>query len=167
MDFLRSSTGNGNYYSRAGNFGINANEAPGTRLGPHRVGARAGHQHSPGRHRCGDQRQTARCSIAPADPPDLQTAGQIQLATFINPDGLLKVGDNLYQATRRLGQPRVSGTPRPTRLGVLARALEASNVEPVQELIDLITTQRAFELNSQVVQAGDQIMQIAANLRRG
>jgi flagellar basal-body rod protein FlgG len=45
-------------------------------------------------------------------------------------------------------------------------ALEASNVEPVQELIDLITTQRAFELNSQVVQAGDQIMQVAANLRR-
>ena len=45
-------------------------------------------------------------------------------------------------------------------------SLEASNVEPVQELIDLITTQRAFELNSQVVQAGDQIMQVAANLRR-
>ncbi len=44
--------------------------------------------------------------------------------------------------------------------------LEASNVEPVTELIDLITTQRAFELNSQVVQAGDQIMQIVANLRR-
>jgi flagellar basal-body rod protein FlgG len=44
--------------------------------------------------------------------------------------------------------------------------LEGSNVEPVTELIDLITTQRAFELNSQVVQAGDQIMQIVANLRR-
>ena len=44
--------------------------------------------------------------------------------------------------------------------------LEASNVEPVNELIDLITTQRSFELNSQVVQAGDQIMQIVANLRR-
>jgi len=44
--------------------------------------------------------------------------------------------------------------------------LEASNVEPVTELIDLITTQRAFELNSQVVQAGDQIMQIVVNLRR-
>jgi flagellar basal-body rod protein FlgG len=44
--------------------------------------------------------------------------------------------------------------------------LEASNVQPVQELIDLITTQRAFELNSQVVQTGDQIMQVASNLRR-
>jgi flagellar basal-body rod protein FlgG len=45
-------------------------------------------------------------------------------------------------------------------------SLEASNVEPVQELIDLITTQRAFELNSQAVQAGDQIMQNISNLRR-
>ena len=44
--------------------------------------------------------------------------------------------------------------------------LEASNVEPVQELIDLITTQRSFELNSQAVQAGDQILQIISNLRR-
>jgi flagellar basal-body rod protein FlgG len=44
--------------------------------------------------------------------------------------------------------------------------LEASNVEPVNELIELITTQRGFELNSQVVQAGDQMMQIVANLRR-
>ena len=45
-------------------------------------------------------------------------------------------------------------------------ALEASNVEPVQELIDLITTQRAFELNSQAIQAGDQILQLISNLRR-
>ena len=45
-------------------------------------------------------------------------------------------------------------------------ALESSNVQPVQELIDLITTQRAFELNSQVVQAGDQVMQTVANMRR-
>ena len=43
---------------------------------------------------------------------------------------------------------------------------QTTNVEPVTELIDLITTQRAFELNSQVIQAGDQIMQIVANLRR-
>jgi flagellar basal-body rod protein FlgG len=44
--------------------------------------------------------------------------------------------------------------------------LEASNVEPVQELIDLITTQRSFELNSQAIQAGDQILQLISNLRR-
>ena len=97
----------------------------------------------------------------------LQNAGQIQVATFLNPDGLLKLGDNLYQADRRLGPADDRQSRRSNGAGVVRQgALEASNVEPVQELIDLITTQRAFELNSQVVQAGDQIMQVAANLRR-
>jgi flagellar basal-body rod protein FlgG len=96
----------------------------------------------------------------------LQNAGQIQLTTFLNPDGLLKLGDNLYKQTDASGTP-TDGNPGDQGAGVLRQgALEASNVEPVQELIDLITTQRAFELNSQVVQAGDQIMQVAANLRR-
>lgn len=101
------------------------------------------------------------------DTSTLQTAGQISLATFINPDGLLKMGDNLYKETDASGTA-TEGNPGSPGIGVVAQgSLEASNVEPVQELIDLITTQRAFELNSQVVQAGDQIMQIAANLRRG
>jgi flagellar basal-body rod protein FlgG len=101
------------------------------------------------------------------DTPTLQTAGQLNLATFINPDGLLKMGDNLYKETDASGTATES-TPGEPGFGTIAQgALESSNVEPVQELIDLITTQRAFELNSQVVQAGDQIMQIAANLRRG
>lgn len=100
------------------------------------------------------------------DSPQLQTAGQLQVATFINPDGLLKLGDNLYKETDASGVA-TQLNPGDTGAGVVRQgALEASNVEPVQELIDLITTQRAFELNSQVVQAGDQIMQIAANLRR-
>jgi flagellar basal-body rod protein FlgG len=100
------------------------------------------------------------------DSPNLQTAGQISLSTFINPDGLLKMGDNLYKQTDASGNA-TEGNPGDPGIGVIAQgALESSNVEPVQELIDLITTQRAFELNSQVVQAGDQIMQIAANLRR-
>ncbi len=101
------------------------------------------------------------------DTPTLQTAGQLNLATFINPDGLLKMGDNLYKETDASGTA-TEGIPGDPGIGTIAQgALESSNVEPVQELIDLITTQRAFELNSQVVQAGDQIMQIAANLRRG
>jgi flagellar basal-body rod protein FlgG len=98
--------------------------------------------------------------------PTLQNAGQIQIATFINPDGLLKMGDNLFKQTDASGQA-TQLNPGQNGAGVVRQgALEASNVEPVQELIDLITTQRAFELNSQVVQAGDQIMQVAANLRR-
>jgi flagellar basal-body rod protein FlgG len=96
----------------------------------------------------------------------LQTAGQLQLTTFLNPDGLMKQGDNLYKQTDASGSPN-DGIPGDQGTGYVRQgSLEASNVEPVQELIDLITTQRAFELNSQVVQAGDQIMQVAANLRR-
>ena len=97
----------------------------------------------------------------------LQQAGNITLSTFINPDGLIKMGDNLFKASDASGDVQPNLTPGQQGVGILRQgALEASNVEPVTELIDLITTQRAFELNSQVVQAGDQIMQIVANLRR-
>jgi flagellar basal-body rod protein FlgG len=97
---------------------------------------------------------------------ELAIQGQIQLAQFINPDGLLKVGENMYGQTDASG-PEQPNNPGQNGLGILRqRNLEASNVEPVQELIDLITTQRAFELNSQAVQAGDQIMQNISNLRR-
>ncbi|MEX0936362.1 MAG: flagellar basal-body rod protein FlgG [Pirellulales bacterium] len=96
----------------------------------------------------------------------LTTAGQLELAQFVNYDGLLKVGDNLYQETDASG-PATTGVPGVEGRGVIKQNfLESSNVEPVHELIDLITTQRAFELNSQVVQAGDQIMQLISNLRR-
>jgi flagellar basal-body rod protein FlgG len=90
----------------------------------------------------------------------------LQLAKFINPDGLLKMGDNLYQKTDASGDETLSNPGQQGFGNVRQGFLEASNVEPVTELIDLITTQRAFELNSQVVQAGDQVMQIVANLRR-
>jgi flagellar basal-body rod protein FlgG len=97
---------------------------------------------------------------------ELQSVGQLQMASFINPDGLLKVGENLYQQTDASSQA-TTGNPGSDGLGVIRqRNLEASNVEPVQELIDLITTQRGFELNSQAVQAGDQLLQQINNLRR-
>ncbi|QEG42179.1 flagellar basal-body rod protein FlgG [Roseimaritima ulvae] len=100
------------------------------------------------------------------DQVELSQVGQLQLAQFVNPDGLLKVGENMYQQTDASGQPQL-GNPGDTGSGILRQGnLEASNVEPVQELIDLITTQRAFELNSQAVQAGDQMMQTISNLRR-
>lgn len=97
---------------------------------------------------------------------ELAVQGQIQLVQFINPDGLLKIGQNMYSQTDASG-PEQPNNPGQNGLGVLRQGnLEASNVEPVQELIDLITTQRAFELNSQAVQAGDQVMQNISNLRR-
>jgi flagellar basal-body rod protein FlgG len=97
---------------------------------------------------------------------EAQQIGQLQLAQFINPDGLLKVGENLYAQTDASSAPTI-GDPGSNGLGTLRQgSLEASNVEPVHELIDLITTQRGFELNSQAVQAGDQLLQQIANLRR-
>lgn len=97
---------------------------------------------------------------------ELQQVGQLQMAQFINPDGLLKVGENLYMQTDASSQA-VQGDPGTNGMGILRQGtLEASNVEPVQELIDLITTQRGFELNSQAVQAGDQLLQLIANIRR-
>ncbi|MGV3486052.1 MAG: flagellar basal-body rod protein FlgG [Planctomycetaceae bacterium] len=97
---------------------------------------------------------------------ELAVQGQLQLAQFINPDGLLKVGQNMFLQTDASGTETPSN-PGQNGLGTLRQGnLEASNVEPVQELIDLITTQRAFELNSQAVQAGDQVMQNISNLRR-
>ena len=96
----------------------------------------------------------------------LASVGDIQLATFVNPQGLLKIGENLYRETDASNTATL-GTPGQTGVGQIRQNfLEASNVEPVSELIDLITTQRSFELNSQAVQAGDQMLQLIANLRR-
>ena len=95
-----------------------------------------------------------------------QQAGIIQIATFPNPEGLVKLGENLYAPTDASGAEQF-GNPGQNGAGVLRQGfLEASNVEPVHELIDLITTQRSFELNSQAIQAGDQILQLISNLRR-
>jgi|694.fasta_scaffold01849_7 flagellar basal-body rod protein FlgG len=95
-----------------------------------------------------------------------EQVGQLQLAQFINPDGLLKLGENLYAQTDASSAPLLAN-PGTDGAGIIRQgSLEASNVEPVTELIDLITTQRGFELNSQAIQAGDQIMQQINNLRR-
>ena len=96
----------------------------------------------------------------------LTNVGQLQLGRFINPEGLLHMGENMYQETPASG-PVTLAIPGLQGLGSLQQnTLELSNVEPVRELVDLITTQRAFELNSQAVQAGDQVLQLVSNLRR-
>ncbi len=96
----------------------------------------------------------------------LNTVGQVQLARFVNPEGLKQIGRNLYLETDASGAP-VTGTPQSDGLGSLAQGnLEISNVDPVRELIDLITTQRAFELNSQSIKSTDEVLQIVSNLRR-
>ncbi|MFQ5461198.1 MAG: flagellar basal-body rod protein FlgG [Phycisphaerae bacterium] len=96
----------------------------------------------------------------------LTTVGQIQLARFVNEEGLKQIGRNLYVETDASGVP-LTGPPQTDGMGAIKNGeLEQSNVDPVRELIDLITTQRAFELNSQSIQSADQTLQIVSNLRR-
>ena len=96
----------------------------------------------------------------------LDTIGQIELARFVNPEGLKQIGRNLYLETDASGTP-VSGTPQTDGLGAVVQGqLEMSNVDPVRELINLITTQRAFELNSQSIQSADESLRVVSNLRR-
>ncbi len=96
----------------------------------------------------------------------IQTAGNIQLARFINNQGLLRQGDNLFTETTGSGSPQVGDPGTEGRGQIRQGFLEQSNVEPVRELVALIQTQRNFELNSQVVQAADQALQTVANMRR-
>jgi flagellar basal-body rod protein FlgG len=96
----------------------------------------------------------------------LQQVGQIELARFVNPEGLLTIGKNLYVETDASGQP-ITGTPQQDGLGGLLRStLEGSNVDPVRELVDLIFTQRGFELNSQSIKSADEALQVCASLKR-
>ncbi len=107
-----------------------------------------------------------RVQIRQAGSPNLSEIGQLTLALFVNPGGLLKLGENLYAETDASFTPTL-GVPGENGLGQIRQGvLETSNVQPVRELIDLITTQRSFELNSQTVQAGDEMLQLIANLGR-
>lgn len=85
--------------------------------------------------------------------------GQITLVGFINPQGLQAIGNNLFKATNASGDP-AEGEPGLAGLGLLEQGMvESSNVEVVEELVNMITTQRAYEMNSKVVSTTDQMLQ--------
>lgn len=97
---------------------------------------------------------------------DPTIVGTIELATFINPTGVRQIGENLYVPSAASGDPTV-GDPGQDGRGLLRQGfLEGSNVDPVTELVSLIRTQRAFEFNSQAMQAADEALQQIGNLRR-
>ncbi len=84
-----------------------------------------------------------------------QLLGQLTVATFPNDAGLEPLGGNLYRETAASGQPLVSN---PTENGsgkIIQNYLEASNVDPVKEITNLIAAQRSYEMNSKVIQAAD------------
>ena len=95
-----------------------------------------------------------------------ENAGQLRLTQFVNPQGLKLLGGSIYTETNASGAPQ-EFTPGEGGTGQLLQGfLEASNVDPVKELVTLIKTQRAFELNSQSIQTADQALQTIGNLRR-
>lgn len=96
----------------------------------------------------------------------MQDLGQIQLARFVNPAGLLQLGSNLYAATDASGEP-VEGVAGQDGLGtILPGRLEQSTTEAVAELVELIKAQRVFQMNSQTIQAADESLRVVASLRR-
>ncbi|NKB56788.1 MAG: flagellar basal-body rod protein FlgG [Alphaproteobacteria bacterium] len=97
--------------------------------------------------------------VAPAN------VGQLQLAIFSNEAGLLAVGDNLFLETPASGTA-TTGNPGSTGIGTIQQGfLETSNVNVVEEITNLITAQRAYEMNSKVIETSDQMMATASNIR--
>jgi flagellar basal-body rod protein FlgG len=94
-----------------------------------------------------------------------QQLGQLTLANFVNEAGLQALGGNLFQQTSASGQPNV-GVPGDTAFGTIQQGyLESSNVDPVSEITNLISAQRAYEMNSKVIQAADQMSGTISNMR--
>ncbi|APG02812.1 flagellar basal-body rod protein FlgG [Luteibacter rhizovicinus DSM 16549] len=102
-------------------------------------------------------------SVTTAANAASQQVGTIQLADFVNPAGLQPRGDNLYLETASSGAPQ-TGTAGLNGLGTLDQnALEASNVNVVEEMVNMIETQRAYEMNSKAISTADQMLQFISN----
>ena len=109
--------------------------------------------------------RTFPCEFAQASQRYLDIPGA-QLYRFVNPAGLKPVGQNLYLETTASGA-NTPGTPGSNGYGTLASGvLELSNVSVVEELINMITSQRAYEVNSRAITTADEMMQTAAQLKR-
>ncbi len=100
------------------------------------------------------------------DSSDPIEVGRFELVRFMNPAGLESLGGNLYQATIASGEPFV-GTPGTDNIGRLRQGyLEMSNVQVVEEMINMIVAQRAYEINSKSVRTAEEMLTTASNLRR-
>ncbi|GEJ59183.1 flagellar basal-body rod protein FlgG [Anaeromyxobacter diazotrophicus] len=96
---------------------------------------------------------------------DAATLGQLELASFTNPAGLTSVGNNLFTASAASGEAQ-SVKPGEQGTGTLAQGmLEGANVKAVEEMIDMIACQRAYELNSKIISTADQMLQRLTNIR--
>jgi flagellar basal-body rod protein FlgG len=94
-----------------------------------------------------------------------QVIGTIKLSNFVNPAGLESMGENLFRQTEASGEA-VDGVPGTGNYGTLAQGqLEASNVQVVEEMVNMITSQRAYEMNAKAITTSDQMLQDANNLK--
>ena len=107
---------------------------------------------------------TVSAQVAGEEEP--QVLGEIQLASFPNPAGLTAVGKNLFRKSAGSGEPTINA-PGTQGFGTLAQGfLEKSNVDVVEEMVGMITAQRAYEINSRVIQGVDQMLEAAGGLLR-
>ncbi|MCC7495232.1 MAG: flagellar basal-body rod protein FlgG [Fimbriimonadaceae bacterium] len=96
----------------------------------------------------------------------MQEVGQLQLASFVNPSGLESIGRNLFSGTPASGDAQ-TGAPMTGNLGSIVQGyLEQSNVDVVQEMVQMIVAMRAYEVNSKAIQTSDEMLQVANQVRR-
>lgn len=108
---------------------------------------------------------TGQVSIGVVGAQQPQNVGQLELVNFVNPAGLKALGKNIFIPTGASGLPQ-QGAPGQANFGSIAQGeLESSNVNIVDEMVNMITAQRAYETNSKVIQASDQMLQYMNNLR--
>lgn len=104
-------------------------------------------------------------TVTSTDDKGRQTQlGQIEVATFMNPSGLKALGGNVYQVSESSGAPVQSQPGSPGVGTILQHNVESSNVNLVNEMVNLIQAQRAYEMNSKVMQAADQMLQVSNNV---
>src|SRR5699024_3155442 len=96
---------------------------------------------------------------------DVRALGQIALATFNNPEGLTKAGDNLYQVSNNSGMPNI-GIPGDAGGSIIGGSLEMSNVDLAEEFTEMIVAQRGFQANTRIITTSDEILQELVNLKR-
>jgi flagellar basal-body rod protein FlgG len=102
-------------------------------------------------------------SVQTFDQTESQTVGNIQVANFINPAGLQAMGGNVYVQTAASGEAQVL-TPSQDGAGSLIQgSLEASNVNVVESMVNMIETQRAYEVNSKAISAADGMLRFINN----
>lgn len=110
--------------------------------------------------------QTGQVSVSIANQTNPTEIGQIQLARFVNKNGLQPIGDNLFLETASSGTPQLANPGTDGTGNLLQRQLETANVNAVTEISDLIAAQRAYSMNAKVVSAADEMLQATTSMLR-